>query len=269
MVFILFFLFIIGLAIGSFLNVLIYRSIHDESPVGGRSKCPYCHKQIAWYDNIPLLSFLILRGKCRKCKKPISWQYPVVELITGLLFVWWYLGGFFLWQVFQLQNFPLVVIQPIFWLLVGILLLVIFFTDLRYMIIPDYAVGSLFGLALLYRITLVLFESMQVKDFMLGLLGMVLAGTFFFCLWYFTKGKGMGFGDVKFSLPMALLVGWPNIFVTVMLSFVLGAIVAVIFLSFGKKTLKQTIPFGPFLVISTFISLVYGDVLLQWYLALL
>ena len=269
MILILLILFIIGLAVGSFLNVMIYRTTVGEGFVKGRSRCDHCHKEIQWFDNIPLFSFLILRGKCRHCKKPISVQHPVIELITGLLFIWWYLGGFFLFQIFQLQGFPFSIIQPLFWLMVGILLLIIFFTDLLYMIIPDYAVASLFGLALLYRVVLVVSGIMQVSDFVFSLAGMVIAGVFFFGLWYFTKGKGMGFGDVKFALPMALLVGWPVIFITIFLSFILGSIVAIIFLLTGKKTMKQTVPFGPFLVLSTFITLVYGDRLLGWYLSLL
>lgn len=269
MILVLLLLFILGLAIGSFLNVVIYRTIHDESPAEGRSKCPHCHKQIAWYDNIPLISYLVLRGKCRHCKKSISWSYPVIELLTGLLFVWWYAGGFLLLQIFQLQDFPLVIIQPIFWLLVGMLLVIIFFTDLLYMVIPDYAVGLLLGLVVLYRVALVLSGVMQVTDLVWSVLGMVGVGGFFFSLWFVTKGKGMGFGDVKFVFPMTLLVGWPAVMVTVLSSFILGGIVGGVLLLLKKKHLKQTVPFGPFLVLGTVLSLLYGDTIIHWYLALL
>lgn len=262
-------LFILGLAVGSFLNVVIYRTIEGEDFVRGRSRCDHCHKQIGWVDNIPLLSYILLRGRCRYCKKPISIQHPVIELLTGLLFVWWYVGGFLILQIFQLQGFPFSIIQPLFWLLVGIFLLIIFFTDLLYMIIPDYAVGALFGLALIYRFILVISGVMQMSDFVWSLFGMVVCGGFFFCLWYFTKGQGMGFGDVKFAFPMALLVGWPMVIVTTFLGFILGSIVAVYFLFTNKKSMKQTIAFGPFLVLATFITLLAGDEILRWYLLLL
>ena len=106
-----------------FLNVLIYRSVHDESFVMGRSKCPHCKKQINWYDNVPLLSFVFLRGRCRYCHKQISWTYPAIEFITAGLFVWWYVIGF---TFFRLTQQPLLILQRGFWLCVGISFIVIF-----------------------------------------------------------------------------------------------------------------------------------------------
>lgn len=263
------FLFIFGLVIGSFLNVVIYRSLYGESPLEGRSHCEHCGKMIAWYDNIPLLSFIILGAKCRNCRKPISWTHPTVELMTGILFVWWYLGGFFFWQFFQLTAQPFNIIQPLFWLLVGIFLLIILVTDVLSYIIPDYAVGSLFILSLIYRLGLVSFGIMQVRDFLMMLLGVVIITGFFFGLWLLTKGKGMGFGDVKFTVPMGLLLGWPDMFVGVMMAFILGAAVGIVAMIVGKKKLKSQIPFGPFLVIGTAIGLVWGDQILKWYLGML
>lgn len=262
-------LFALGLIIGSFLNVVIYRSLNDESFVTGRSRCDHCRKQIAWYDNVPLLSFLILGGKCRYCKKPIALTHPVVELLTGVLFLWWYLGGFFFFQFFQLSERPFQIIQPLFWLLVGIFLLIIFVTDAISYIIPDYAVGSLLGLSIIYRIALVLFGIMKPADLLFSVIGTLLITLFFFALWFFTKGKGMGFGDVKYCLPMGLLLGWPTMLVGVFLAFVTGAIVGVGLIAVGRKRMKATIPFGPFLVIGTAVGLVYGDAILRWYLNIL
>lgn len=259
-------LFVFGLIIGSFLNVVIYRTLNDESPIEGRSRCDHCRKQIAWYDNIPLLSFLILGGRCRYCKKPIALMHPIVEFTTGILFVWWYLWGFLF---FQLTQRPFDFVQPLFWLLVAVLLLIIFFSDLTSYIIPDYAVGSLLGIALLYRIGLTLAGIMRWDDFIWILGGMLLNGVFFFLLWLVTKGKGMGFGDVKFAFPMGLLLGWPQVIVGVFIAFILGSVVGVGLLVSGKKQLKQPIPFGPFLIAGTLIALVYGEQLLHWYLQMI
>ncbi len=264
-----FFLFAFGLIIGSFLNVVIYRTLNEESFVTGRSRCDHCRKQIAWYDNIPLLSFIILKGKCRNCKKPIALTHPVVELLTGVLFLWWYIGGFFFFRFFQLSQHPFQIIQPLFWLLVGIFLLIIFVTDLISFIIPDYAVGALLGLSLAYRLALIAFGIMQRADFVHALIGTIVVTLFFFALWFFTKGKGMGFGDVKYCLPMGLLVGWPGLIVTVLVAFISGSVVGVLLLVFqGKKMKSHLIPFGPFLVFGTVAALVYGGPLLDWYLRL-
>ena len=227
------FLFVFGAAVGSFLNVLIYRTIQGESWLVGRSRCDHCRHKIAWYDNVPVLSFLLLSGKSRCCKKPIPTSYPLVELITGSLFVWWYGIGF---VFFRLTTAPFQVLQPLFWLLVGILLLTIFFADLMHMIIPDLVVGALFLLVLAYRLYLTAVSIMQVKDLYSALLSMAAAVIFIGGLWALTKGKGMGFGDVKLIAPIALLLGWPKILVSLFFSFLIGGIVAVGLLLLGKKS---------------------------------
>ena len=262
-----FIIFLFGIVIGSFLNVVIYRTLHDESPLEGRSKCDLCKKQIAWYDNIPLLSYIVLAGKCRYCKKPISINHPVIELMTGVMFVWWYVLG--LSFFFKLQQPPFQYIQPAFWLLVGVLLIIIFFSDIFWYIIPDYAVLLLTILALSYRIGLTVSGIMQVKDFGLSILAGAIASTFFFILWFVTKGKGMGFGDVKFVFPMGILLGWQKTLVGIFMAFILGSLVAVILMAMKKKTMKQIIPFGPFLVAGCLVGLVWGEKILQWYLGLL
>jgi leader peptidase (prepilin peptidase) / N-methyltransferase len=257
-----FFLFLFGAVVGSFLNVLIYRTTHGEDWVRGRSKCDSCNKQIAWYDNIPLLSFIILGGKCRHCKKPISIQHPVIEAMSGILFVWWYAMGF---AFFQLSQRPHTIIQPAFWLAVGILLLIIFATDWMYQIIPDYATVALGILALVYRLYLSLSGIMRWEDFWMAMAsGMVMMGLLWF-LWWVTRGKGLGFGDVKFALVMGWLLGWPRSLVAFFLAFVLGAMVGVILILSGKKKMKSKIAFGPFLVLGTVIALVVGSRLWQMY----
>ncbi len=246
--------------------MVIYRSVTGESWVYGRSKCENCAKTIAWYDNIPLLSYFLLGRKCRNCKTPIGISHPVIEFLTGSMVVWWYWGGSLF---FRLTLEPFHYIQPLFWLIVGLLLLIIFFADLFYMIIPDEAVLVLTALTFFYRVTLTAFGVMQPIDFVRTLLVALGAATFFFSLWYFTKGKGMGFGDVKFSIPFALLLGWPNTIVGIMVAFIMGSVVAIGLLATRRKKLKQVIPFGPFLVASTIVTLVWGNALLNWYLSFL
>jgi leader peptidase (prepilin peptidase)/N-methyltransferase len=252
--------------VGSFLNVVIYRTINNQSFIKGRSKCDNCGKKINWYDNIPILSYLLLKGQARCCKRPIPISYLVVELITGVMFVWWYwFGSFF----FRLSLQPLETLQPFFWLLVGILLLIIFFTDLLYMVIPDFVVGFLLAITLLYRLVLISQGAMQLQDFIYALAGVVVALLMIGGLWWGSKGRAMGLGDVKFCVPMALLLGWPQIITGLFLSFVIGGLFGVGLLLTAKKKFGQVVPFGPFLVIGTILTLVWGDQLFAWYWQLL
>jgi leader peptidase (prepilin peptidase)/N-methyltransferase len=259
-------LFFTGAAIGSFLNVVIHRSLSNESWVSGRSRCDHCRKKISWYDNIPLLSYLILRAKCRFCKKPIALTHPVVEFLVGSLFVWWYITGTFF---FTLTQEPFAVLQPVFWLAVGVILIAIFVTDYLYYIIPDMFVVLLLGLTIIYRVSLVSFGIMQMNDLIMGIFGMVLSVLFIGSLWFFTKGKGMGFGDVKLMIPLSLLLGWPNNLVGLFLSFLLGGLIGGFLLLSKKRKMGQVVPFGPFLILGTFISLIWGDQILGWYLSFL
>jgi len=265
-VFITLVLFALGCVVGSFLNVVVYRTVEQRSWVTGRSKCESCDHQIRWFDNIPLLSYLLLRGKCRDCGASISMTHPVIELLTGSLFVWWYwFGAFF----FQLTHAPFQMIQPLFWLLVGILLLLIVIADISYYIIPDTIVVMLFVLTILYRIALVGFGVMQVSDLVWSLVAMTLAFLFFASLWLITNGKGFGMGDVKLVVPLALLLGWQKIFVGLFLAFLFGATVGVLLILLGKKRFGEVIPFGPFLVLGSITALIFGQNLLEWYMALL
>jgi leader peptidase (prepilin peptidase) / N-methyltransferase len=260
------FLFLLGAAVGSFLNVVIYRSIRDESWVKGRSKCDHCGKRIAWFDNIPVFSYLVLQGKSRCCHQAIPLSYPVIEGITGVLFVWWYwVGSLF----FQLTTNPLQTIQPLFWLLVGVLLVLIFFADLMYMIIPDIAVGALVLLTILYRIYLTVSGVMRLEDLLYAVMALVLAVSLIGGIWLVTQGKGMGFGDVKFVVPMALLLGWPKLLIGLFVAFLCGGVVGSFLLALRKKHVGDVVPFGPFLVAGTGVALVWGDMLWYRYMTLL
>lgn len=258
------FVFVTGTIVGSFVNVIIERTVSGEDWVKTRSRCDSCKKVIAWYDNIPLLSYLLLGRKCRHCHKRISVQHPAVEFLTGALFLWWYGIGF---AFFQLTQQPLTIIQPIFWLIVGIFLMMVLITDLKYMIIPDYAVVGLGLLALVYRVYLTQAGVMQINDLWGAILAGVMASGIFYGLYAWTKG--MGFGDVKFVLVMGWLLGYQRMIVGLFVAFILGALVGVGLISLKKKKMKQAIPFGPFLVMGTVIALVWGSKIWEWYWSLM
>lgn len=243
-----FFVFLFGLAWGSFMNVIVYRLNTDQSPWRGRSFCPKCKKPIFWYDNIPLFSFLYLRGQCRRCHSPISWQYPLVELGNGL--VWLLIAdglGF---------SLPLVLI---FWLLVAWLMLGILVSDLLYQTIPDEL--SL-GLGLL-GLTAVLLN----QDW-----GALVAGLGGCALFYFlhlvTRKKGMGMGDVKLVLGLGFLLGAVKSLVGLYIAFITGALVGVILILVGKKKFGQKIAFGPFLILGALGAFFWSGKLIDWWLSL-
>ncbi len=260
------FVFIFGVVWGSFLNVVIFRTTHGTSPLSGRSVCPKCHKQISWKHNIPLVSFFLLHGRCAYCHKKISWQYPVVEFLTGILFVWWFIIG---QSFFALSGGPWMVLQPVFWLLVGMLLLVVFFADLRFGLIPDSISLLLLVSVLFYRIGLVGFGHMEPLDLARAILAGLVLMAFFWSLWFMTKGRGFGFGDVKLAPSLGLLLGWPRIIPGVFSAFIIGAVVGVGVILAGKKKFGQTIPFGPFLVLGVAAGLLFGNQIWSWYWGLL
>jgi len=256
------FVFVLGLVWGSFLNVVIHRTARGDSPLEGRSKCPDCGHQISWWQNIPLLSFMLLKGKCFYCQKKISWQYPLVELMSGILFLWWWtLGKAF----FSLGGSPWQVIQPVFWLIVGMLLLVITVTDLVYGVIPEIVNLVLLSVVLIYRLALWGGGEMQAVDWWRSVVAALLLTGFFWFLRWVTKEKGFGLGDVKLAPSLALILGWPRVLVGVMIAFISGAVVAVILMTLKKKKFGQTLPFGPFLVLGTLAALYWGYDIWQWY----
>ncbi|OGV96392.1 hypothetical protein A2W24_04655 [Microgenomates group bacterium RBG_16_45_19] len=255
-------LFVLGAILGSFINVLISRSVEGEDWVRGRSRCDHCRQQIKWYDNLPLLSYMVLGGKCRSCQGKIAIQHPIIELLTGLMLVWWYAIGF---TFFRLVETPLLYIQPVFWLAVGILLLIIFVTDWLYQIIPDFANITLGVLAVVYRLYLSLSGVMRWQDFWLALLTGVVMGGLLYLIWVLTRGRGMGLGDVKFALVMGVLLGWPRAAIALFLAFLLGAVVGIILLLLKWKKPRERIAFGPFLILGTALALVWGFEMWSWY----
>ncbi len=272
--------FILGTAVGSFLNVVIFRLENGGKIVNDRSKCRHCRHILAWYDLIPILSFILLRGKCRYCKRPISIQYPLVEIATGVLFL----------LIFNLQSsifskfsiFNLQFLASSFYLLfVGCSLIVIFVCDLKHYIIPDKVVYPAIGIALIYRLAEILnfghwrlveiwnLGSESLATFLNPFIAAVGTGAFFLSIVLLTRGKGMGGGDVKLGFLIGLVLAWPLVLVALLFSFTLGSFVGIFLVLVGKKKMKSTIPFGPFMVAGTLITLFWGREILRMYFSLL
>lgn len=239
-------LFILGLSIGSFLNVIIYRLPKNENLLG-RSYCENCRKKIYWFDLIPLISFLILKGKCRFCKNNIGSSMPLIELITSLLFV------------AALFKFPPVTILStlnlVFYLSLLSSLICIFFIDLKHEIIPDKITYFLLFLSFIFAV----FNLSLVNH----LLSAFFSFLFFLTLYLTTKGKGMGFGDVKLAGVLGLFFGFPKTIVCFYVAFLTGALLGIILIVWRKKRAKDTIAFGPFLVFGAILSLFFGDQLVS------
>jgi len=246
------FAFVFGLIIGSFLNCLIWRLYKDET-LGGRSYCPNCRQTIAWYDNIPLLSFFWLKGRCRHCREKISWQYPLVELITAVLF--------FLTFRADALNPQLTWFLARDWFLI-ITLVIVFVYDFRWQLVPLKAVWFLGALILALNI-------------ILGISGVtelfyIILGTVFFLVQYLlTKKRGVGEGDIW--LGALLGAAFPNgglLLLIMVLSYGLGAVVSLILVSQAKKGWKSRIALGPFLALGAIITLIWGEKIITWYLGL-
>lgn len=251
---------------GSFLNVVVYRTMHHDSPLRGRSYCDNCGVQLSWKHNIPLISYFVLGGKCANCKKRISWQYPVVELLTGLLFVWWYVIGR---SFFLLGSSPWALIQPVFWFGVAFALWLLVVFDAKYGIIPDFLSGGLLAWVFFYRVALLSAGIMRIEDFVTGLIAGLGLMLFFYGLYELTKRQGFGLGDIKLAPSLGLLLGWPGMVVGVFAAFVIGSLIGICLMILGKKRFGQTVPFGPFLAAGAAIALLWGDAIVNWYLQFL
>jgi prepilin signal peptidase PulO-like enzyme (type II secretory pathway) len=273
------FIFLFGLAIGSFLNCVIYRmECRDKispsskkgeatSPLRGRSFCPHCKHLLSWQDLIPVFSFFILGGKCRYCGKRISWQYPLVELSTGILF----LLIFIYFNNLLVTGYWLPV--TIFWLLVTSFLIIIFVYDLKHYIIPDKVIYPAILLTLVFRICLPTGDLPKGENLEFGillnyLLSAFLAAGFFLFIVLISRGKWMGAGDIKLAFLIGLLLGWPNVLLALFLAFLIGAIIGLGLIILKKKTIKSELPFGPFLILGIYIALFFGEKMINWYLSL-
>lgn len=258
---------ILGLFIGSFLNCVVYRVYHKKTFLKGHSFCPKCNHNLSVLDLIPIFSYLSLKGKCRYCKEPISKQYLFVELITGVVFflVAYLLNASFLTQGFLNLEF----LNLIFYFFVASYFIMIFIFDLKWFIIPDGLTFSGIAVTLFYLILSTFLNVLSVEELFVRVLTAFIVFLFFFALYFFSEGKAMGFGDVKLVVFLGLLLGFPNILPALFIAFFLGAVIGLIMMMFKKKGMKSEIPFGPFLVFGTFVSLFFGEYFISWYLNLM
>ena len=301
-----FFGFLLGLVLGSFVLVLAERSLTKQS-FWGRSYCPHCKKKLRWYDLFPILSFIILRGRCRYCGDKIAVEYLLAEVVMGLL-----VGLLF---AVQFQNFhpsttstvlstsslgigfSIFIFELVLKTFFITILAVLFITDLKKMLIPDRIIvpAIKIGLASILVLTITkigylyyfLSQStvgryllpphsdyfqrhalLSAWPFLTGILMAILIGGFFMGLIIITKGKGMGGGDVKLGAFIGLMLGFPQSLLALVLSFILGALLSLVLIVTKKKHFGQSIPFGPFLVLGSLISLFWGNQIIDWYLRL-
>ena len=235
--------------------MLIDRLPNNES-IMGRSHCDYCRKKIKWYDLVPIVSYFLLSGKCRYCKKPLSWTYPLVEFITGVMFV-------FVWHSLPysslakgLQQLPETefLIRFVYLAIVSSMI-VIFFSDAKYHIISDQMQITLFALSLF----LIPLQGFIPQVFLMRVIGALFIMSIIYFLYFITKGKGMGFGDVKLAFTIGFLFGIKGGIAVLYIAFVTGAVFGLILMAFRRKNLKSKIAFGPFLVFGMIILLFWQD----------
>lgn len=237
---------LVGVAIGSFLNVLIGRYQELETVVATRSHCPSCRKKIKWYDLVPLLSFVLLRARCRYCHERISWQYPFIELLTALLAV-------HLYSVFGLTWLTFVLFA------IFCLLLVVAVIDWRDMVVPDEFVWPAILLSLVVAVV-------RPTDTPLGVVGgVLLAGGGLALLVIVSRGRWMGAGDIGLGIILGLLAGWLGSVAGLVFAFVAGSIVGLLAMVSRHKSLRDKVAFGPYLVVATYLATIYGqDIAMQY-----
>jgi len=267
--------FVVGLVIGSFLNVCIVRLPRGGSIVNPPSHCPRCQSGVKFYDNIPIISFLFLRGRCRNCGEPISWQYPLVELMNALFYVWivreFWLGG-----------------EAVLMMALCSSLIVIAFIDLGHLIIPDIITlpGMLVGLSLapffmsslgdqlpFHLDRLLPHAGPYLTGFLNSLIGLILgSGPLLAIGWIWEKLRhveAMGGGDVKLMGMVGSFLGWKGALLTIMLGALAGSVIGVLLIALNRHKMGKVIPFGPFLAVGAVSSAFYGRDIVSWYLGLI
>jgi leader peptidase (prepilin peptidase)/N-methyltransferase len=243
-------IFVLGTLLGSFVNVCIYRLPQRLSIIFPGSHCPSCQEALRPWQNIPLLSYVLLGGRCATCKTTISLCYPLVELCNGLLYI-------FLYYQYHLS------VQGLVFALLTTALLIVSCIDLVYMIIPDVITlpGIVVGLC----------TSLWLTPVGVGnaVLGVLLGGGLFLLMAVLSvvilQREGMGGGDIKLIAMIGAFLGWHAVFVTIFLGAVLGALVGIILMLVRLKGRKEPLPFGPFLALGAFLAMVWGDTMLTWY----
>jgi len=235
-------IFFVGLFIGSFLHVVADRIISGESIFFGRSHCDSCKKELTWKELLPVISFLLQKGKCRQCNASFSLWYPLSEIATGVVFAFTFL-------VFMSSSLMTLLLL---FVLVAVLM-IIFLIDAKYGLIP-------FPLVIISLVLASGFLFLQEESFFTSLKAASIIGGFFLAIFVLTRGKGMGFGDVVYAFFMGWFLGFPGIIVGLYLAFLTGAVVSLILVLLKRKKLRgDTIAFGPFLVMGTLLAFIFED----------
>jgi leader peptidase (prepilin peptidase)/N-methyltransferase len=242
--------FILGLIIGSFLNVCIGRIPERQSLILPSSHCPVCNTPLKPLDLIPVFSWIFLKGRCRYCGTKISVQYLLVELLTGCLFLLNYI------MLGMSINF-------LFSIIITSLLITISFIDFRHYIIPDVLNITLLITVVIFRIVI---WNGNILD---PVLGLVAGGGLFLLIHLLTKGRGMGLGDVKLIAVLGLYFGLAETMVTVVLSFIIGAVIMMVLLLTKIKKRKDQIPFGPYIALAAYFTMLFGPKMVNWYLSMM
>jgi leader peptidase (prepilin peptidase)/N-methyltransferase len=242
---------VLGLVVGSFLNVCIHRLPRRESIAWPASHCTACQRTLAWFENVPVVAWLALRGRCRTCGARIGLTYPLVELITGAVFA----GGYLIYGLT-----PLLAVRLLF----ACAMIVLFVIDLQHRILPNVITvpGTVVGLVL---------SVVLPPGWVSSLIGVVVGGGLLFAMgeaYYRFRGvEGLGMGDVKMLAMIGAFLGWQNALVTLMLASFGGAVLGVILLSTRRGTMQAALPFGTFLAVGAAIAAVVGDSLVTWYVS--
>jgi leader peptidase (prepilin peptidase)/N-methyltransferase len=256
--------------------------------VGGRSRCPLCARTLQWFELFPLLSFFGLHGKCRTCKENISIQYPIVEFLTGCIFAGIplfinYFFGFSNMLFFSLSAPWWQYMIALLWIVIFCIFLLITIIDLKHFIIPNGLnlllgiFGVLYmGLLLYIRNDIPLFYDSFIRHYAMifspfhnvvyaHLFGFLIGGMFFILLALITLGRGIGIGDVKLALALGILLGWPDIILSIMFSFIIGGVISGGLVLVGKRHLKEKVPFAPFFIVGTLLVVFFGYAILRSY----
>ncbi|RKQ29889.1 prepilin peptidase [Oceanobacillus halophilus] len=243
------YIFLLGLILGSFFNVVGLRLPKKIPFANDRSACPHCHQQLSWYENIPLLSFILQRGRCRHCHGKISIIYPIVELLTGILFA----------LSFHIIGFQLELITA---LLLVSMLMIIFVSDIKYMLIPNKIFLFFLPLFIIMRIMV------PLQPWWSSVLGAIIGFGLLAVIIIISRG-GMGAGDMKLFGVLGMVLGFEKVLLAFFLSCMIGALIGILLLLFKIVGRKQPVPFGPYIVFAALITYLYGDAILNWYFYLL
>ncbi|HLD51209.1 hypothetical protein A2264_01660 [candidate division WWE3 bacterium RIFOXYA2_FULL_46_9] len=286
-----FFIFIAGACIGSFLNVVADRIINGEPIVNDRSRCDSCKNVLSPKNLIPLLSFIWQKGKCVHCGAKLSVFYPISEILTGLLFVF----AFYALGIFNVRTQIIQVVQLVYILIIFSLYVILIMADAKYQLVPDVIIYIALACVVIFTLGFKTYDVWSIYDrFQTQELGkyMIKAGYlteqikyslrdvafdwgsaaviafFFWVLVKLTKERGMGYGDINLGLLIGIFNGFPANFLALFLGFVLGSVFSVFLIVLKRKTMKDTIAFGPFLLLGSLVAFGWGDVILRWYLSI-